>query len=92
MRELQTISANMHLLEGSKNDLVGMAEVIFVFSEPHYQHDGGGGVAKIRKLETVRFSAGAKALQGIIDTLIEYKEDLERLQERVILKPETEDE
>ena len=92
MKEVQTITANMHLLEGNDNKLLAMAEVIFVFSEPHYQHDGGGGLAKIRKLETLRFSASPKALQSIIDTLIEYKEDLERLQDRVVLKPESDDE
>jgi len=83
MKELAGTAVNFCLLEGEKEPLIPMAEIIFVLSEPQYQPDGGGGLARIRSTEVVRFSVGLKPLKGLIKTLQEYEEEMIALKDRV---------
>lgn len=85
MKEIVGTSANMALLEGNKNNLIGMAEVILVFSEPQYQTDGGGGIVKVRAAQHIRFSAAAKNLRKIAEQFTEYADELEKLENRATL-------
>lgn len=90
MKELQGTSANLALIEGKDDKLLGSAEIILILSEPTYQPDGGGGLAKIRVTEQVRFAIGAKQLRYLVDKFLEIIVDIEDLEERATLAPKEE--
>ena len=81
MKELAGTAQNYHYLENDKHQLLPMAELVIVLSEPQY-HLTADELVRERDSSSIRIGMNLKAVLTILATLLEIKQELEKMEER----------
>lgn len=78
MKEFRGLAVNLMFVEQAKGNLGGLAECIFIYSEPSYRIDDGGEIMRQRVVGEYRLSMGAKSLRTVAKQLTVWAEEIER--------------
>lgn len=77
MKEIAGTARNLMFSVDQAGHVIPMVEVILVVSEPVFRPDGGGGLARLRESETIRFSTSADGLRAVARDFGAWADEIE---------------